>query len=80
VVVVVPVVREAAVPSSPRWRCWRWRWSSWSPSSACARWWELVALDLDALAAVVTIEHVAVVAQLDLDARAAVVTHAATTV
>jgi hypothetical protein len=22
VIVVVPVVREAAVPSSPRWRCW----------------------------------------------------------
>jgi hypothetical protein len=31
--VVAVVVREAAVPSSPRWRwssCARWRWSSWS--------------------------------------------------
>jgi hypothetical protein len=30
--VVAVVVREAAVPSSPRWR-----WSSWSPSSSWSR-------------------------------------------
>jgi hypothetical protein len=61
--VVAVVVREAAVPSSPRWRCW-------SPIAA------VVAAPLD-LAALVAIALVAAVvaeqAPLDLDMLAALV-------
>jgi hypothetical protein len=44
VVVVVPVVREAAVPSSPRW------WSRWP---ACARWswWSCASVGADLVVA-----------------------------
>jgi hypothetical protein len=50
---VVVVVREAAVPSSPRWRC-----SSWSRVPACSRWprtWSSAAVAVRCSLAVVTV-------------------------